>query len=201
MRIIEEKNSVTPETRKRESGFTLVELAIATAVLLFGVVAVVQLVPAAMQSNLRNRQDTTSAVAVQRLHELFSRQNLSDTIVVDPNGLLPCTAAGNCLFGDTTPGQSDRLIGARVRAVRAPNGRVIDEQIDFSAAAVQGYNFIYVDPNDAQRAPFEVRWAVITNVRNVGNLANVVVSKRVIVGARRQGDRSQSVSFSTLLVR
>jgi prepilin-type N-terminal cleavage/methylation domain len=41
--------------QSNERGFTLVELAIATVVLLVGVMAVLQLVPAAMESNRRNR--------------------------------------------------------------------------------------------------------------------------------------------------
>ena len=190
----------TTINRNREKGFTLVELIIATAVLLFGVVAVMDLVPRAMQTNLRNRYDTTSSVVVQRLQELFARQALNDDFVVDPTGLLQqCAVTGVCRFGDRN--QSDRIIGARLREVRAPNGARQDVQIDFTAPAVQGYSATYLDPNDPTGMPYEVRWNVITVVRNVGALQNMVIGKRVIVGARRAGDRGQSVSFSTVISR
>lgn len=195
------QSNLEPARRVRagQRGFTLVELAIATAVLLVGVMAVLQLVPAAMQSNLRNRQDTTSAVVSQRLRELFTRQPITDNMVVDPTGLLPCNNTGNCRFGDPT--QNDLVVGAPVILVRSPNGTVTSARINFAAAPVAGYNFTYADPNDPQRAPYDVRWAVITSSRNVGKLTNVIVAKRIIVGARRQGSTRQSFSFNTLVSR
>ena len=191
--------NISDPSARSQRGFTLTELAIATAVLLVGVVAVLQLIPEAMRTNMRNRHDTSSSVMAQRLRELFTRQALSDNMVVDPTGLLPCNAGGNCRFGD--PGQNDRVVGSRVRRVLTPSGRVQDVQIDFTENPVANYSFLYVDPNDPSRTTYEVRWAVITSVRNVGALSNVVVAKRVIVGARRLGDASQSVSFNTLVVR
>lgn len=192
--------TATHNSQSKQRGFTLVELVVATAVLLFGVVAVIQLVPAAMQANLRNRYDSTSSVMAQRLEELFARQILTDPFVEDPTGVMPCSvAAQNCAFGD--PAQNNLLVGSPVRAVLTANGRLADMQIDFGAAAVPRYNAVFIDPNDAARTAYEVRWAVITSVQTVGTQTNVVVAKRIIVGARRLGDQSTSVSFNMMLSR
>ncbi len=185
--------------RIREKGFTLVELAVATVVLLVGVVAVMQLVPEAMRTNLRNRQDTTSAVVAQRLRDLIARQALTDTQIVDPTGTFPCGTVAVCLFGDAA--QNDVIVGAPTRLFRTPNNQVADVMINFAGAAPAGYQFLYTDQNDPLRAIYEVRWAVVTSVRDVGKLTSQIVAKRVIIGVRRQGDPSQSVYFNTLVVR
>jgi len=58
--------SKTRGRQKSARGFSLLEMLIAVAVLLVGIVSVVQLVPASLQSNQNNRQDTTATVAAQR---------------------------------------------------------------------------------------------------------------------------------------
>ena len=185
--------------RIHERGFTLIELAVATVVLLVGVVAVMQLVPEAMRTNLRNRQDTTSAVVAQRLRDLIARQALTDTQIVDPTRTFPCGTTAVCNFGNAA--QNDVIVGAATTFFRTPNGRVADVRINFAGAAPAGYSFLYTDQNDPLRATYEVRWAVATSVRNVGKLTNQIVAKRVIIGVRRLGDPSQSVFFNTLVVR
>jgi prepilin-type N-terminal cleavage/methylation domain-containing protein len=189
-----------------QSGFTLIELAISTVVLLVGVVAVMQLVPEAMRANLRNRQDTTAAVVAQRFRDLMGRQGIKDTTIFDPTREFPCGApslagdpAVTCNFGDET--RSDQVVGATLRRVVTPSGRVADVQIDFTGPVENGYRFLYTDADNPLRYRYEVRWAVVTSVRNVGNLANEIVSKRVVIGVRREGDPSQSVYFNTLLTR
>ena len=176
---------------RSERGFTLTELAIATVVLVVGVVAVMQLVPAAMQSNLNNRYDTTSAVAIQRLRDLMVSQAMWSNTLTDPNGQFPCGTTIVCNLGDPT--QSDQVVGAPLKGTG---------EIDFSNNAVAGYSFIYVDPNDATQTQYDVRWAVVTNVRNVGNLTNLMVGKRLIIGARSRSDRTPfSVTFVSWITR
>src|ERR1700751_2410615 len=70
----------------QQRGFTLVELAIATVVFLIGVVAVMQLVPAALQSNLNNRVDTTSVVIAQRELDQMAKQPFSSASFTDVDG-------------------------------------------------------------------------------------------------------------------
>ena len=51
----------------RRGGFTLVEVLLATVVLLVGVVAVAQLVPISLTVNSANRGDSTALVIEQRV--------------------------------------------------------------------------------------------------------------------------------------
>ena len=188
------------KARNTQRGFTLVELAVATAVLLVGVVAVMQLVPAAIESNLNNRYDTTAAVAVQRLRDLMVSQALNSTTLTDPSGQFPC-GGGACLLGIGTPG-GDLIEGAALLAVKDGKGNSIDVVIDFSAKPVNGYNFKFTDTNDPMGTSYDVRWAIVTSRRAVGDLPDVVVSKRLIVGARSIGSRRPiSVTFSTWITR
>lgn len=147
----------------RQLGFTLVELAIATVVLLLGAVMVMQLVPAAMQSNVYNRYDSTAVVVAQRELDQMISQPLAAAQFTDADGrviLLGNSAAPNTVVG-----------GPVLTA-----GNIV--KIDFTAAAVANYNFAYQDANDPTQPTYEVRWAVITTVSG-----GTVVSKRFIVGA------------------
>jgi len=155
--------------QRAQRGFTLIELAIATMVLMVGVVAVMQLVPAAMQSNLRNRYDTTAVVLAQRELDQMITQPLSSLQFTDADGRV--IALGN-------PAQVNQVVGGPVQAV----GNMA--RINFNPPAVANYNFVAVDANDASGTQFEVRWAVITNA-----VGGTVVSKRFIVGAWRRDPR------------
>lgn len=182
-----------------QRGFTLVELAVATLVLLVGVVAVAQLVPAAIESNLTNRYDTTAAVAVQRLRDLMVSQALNQVSLDDPSGQFPCPP-GTCLLGIGAPGV-DTLEGAPLLAARERGNNVV-MQIDFTQAPANGYNFTFTDPNDPTQTRYDVRWAVVTSRRAVGALPDVVVSKRLIIGARSLGTRRPiRVTFSSWITR
>lgn len=185
---------------KTQRGFTLVELAIATLILLVGVVAVVQLVPAAIESNMNNRYDTTAAVAVQRLRDLMVSQALNSPVLNDPSGQFPC-AGGACQLGLGTPG-GDLLEGAGLSAVKDGKGNQIDVAIDFSAKPIAGYGFTFTDVNDPTLTSYDVRWAIVTSRRTVGVLPDVVVSKRLVIGARSVGTRRPvTVTFSTWISR
>ena len=59
--------------------------------------------------------------------------------------------------------------------------------IDFSATAVANYSYTFTDPNDPAAASYQMRGAVISNVSG-----GVVVSKRFIVGCRRNGSTQLS---------
>lgn len=170
--------------RAAQRGFTLVELALATVVLLVGLVAVMQLVPAAINLNLTNRNDTTATVIVQRLRDLMVNQPISVPTLTDPTGQFPCGTTVVCNLGGGAL-NGDYVAGAPL----LPSGN-----IDFTAAPVANYSFNYTDPNDPSGTPYDVRWAVVTSVRTVGPTPNVVVGKRFVVGARRQGAGTPAVS-------
>lgn len=164
------------QNKRRQRGFTLLELAIATLILMVGIVGVVQLVPASQQSNFKNRVDTTAMVFAQRELDQMINQPLTSANFTDSDNRvinLGSQTVTNTVFG-----------GPVNAAVNPPT-------ISFSSAgAVAGYNYTFYDPNDLtdpESATYEMRWAVISIVS-----AGQVVSKRFIVGCRRVGGSGQA---------
>lgn len=154
----------TKRISKKERGFTFIELAIAIVVLLFGVVAVAELVPRAIRNNSGNRQDTIATVIAQRELEQMALQPLISPAFLDSDG--------NAMnLGDLT--SSGTVAGSPLISGTAT--------IDFTASKVTGYSMTYVDPNDSQSATYDVRWAVITTLNGARP-----TSKRFIVGAWKQ---------------
>ena len=163
--------SLKTPNRRQQGGFTLLELAIATLILMVGIAGVVQLVPASQQSNLNNRVDTTAMVFAQRETDQMINQPLTSAAFTDVDGNLinlGSQTVSNTVFG-----------GPVIMQGGSPT-------IDFSAAPVNGYNYVFTDPNDLNDpagAKYRMRWAVISTVS-----AGQVVSKRFIVGCRRAGN-------------
>jgi len=155
--------------RRSEAGFSLLEMMLATVILLVGFVAIAQLVPATILLNFRNRTDSSALVFAQRELDQFLDQPLFLTSFTD--------AIGNtCALGSATP----------VNTVQGSSLAVINNQvvIDFTKALVPNYSFAipYQDPSDPSGISYDVRWAVIVT----GN-GSTVSSKRFILGIRQQG--------------
>jgi prepilin-type N-terminal cleavage/methylation domain-containing protein len=171
--------------RRRQRGFTLVEMLIATVILLVGLVAVAQLVPVSVLMNSNNRNDGTALVFAQRQIEALREQPLAATTFTDPLGVT-CPLANTCNLGDPT--QQPRLLVGGPVVTNSADLPIID----FSATPVPGYSFTYLDPNDPFSAPYDVRWAVITVV----NPQSVVTGKRIIVGVFRRGMQNPSLPIT-----
>jgi type II secretory pathway pseudopilin PulG len=144
-------------------GFTLIELAIATVVLLVGILAVMKLVPAALQSNRNSRFDTTALVIAQRELDQMISQPLASTQFTDADGR-------SISLGDASSATPVLDGGPVVTA--GPWTR-----IDFTAPAVPGFNFLYTDPNNPTGPVYEVRWAVVGQGTN-----GTPASKQFLVG-------------------
>lgn len=173
----------------RERGFTLVEMLIATVIVVIGLVAVAQLVPTSMLLNANNRSDGAALVIAQRQMEALRAVPLAATTFTDPLGLT-CPLGQTCNVGD--PSQSG-VVGCSV--VLFNNSPIID----FTSNTVPGgYGFQYTDPNDPTGATNDVRWAVVT-VTNVNNGA--VTGRRIIVGTFRRGMKTPTypVSLDTMV--
>ena len=154
--------------RRNNEGFSLLEMLFATIILLVGLVAVAQLVPASILLNYRNRNDSSALVFAQRELDQFVDQPLSLAV--------PYTdALGNsCSLGD--PALPNVVQGSPL--VLIGNQAVID----FTSAPVTNFNFTYPDLTDPGGATYDVRWAVILTTNGTN-----VYSKRFIVGVRQQG--------------
>jgi prepilin-type N-terminal cleavage/methylation domain-containing protein len=172
-----------------ECGFTLIEMLIATVIVLVGLVAVAQLVPTSMLMNANNRSDGTALVIAQRQMEALRAVPISATTFIDPSGLT-CPIATTCNVGN--PAQLGVVGGPVVVFNNSPI-------IDFTPRTpVAGYGFTYTDPNDPTGTVNDVRWAVIT-VTNGTN--GPVTGRRIIVGAFRRGLKTPSfpVSLDTMV--
>jgi prepilin-type N-terminal cleavage/methylation domain-containing protein len=160
--------------RSHQRGFTLVEMLMATVIVLIGLVAVAQLVPLSLMMNANNRSDGTALVLAQKQMEALRAVPLSATSFSDPQGV---TCPSTCSIGD--PNQSGPVGSPVVLFNNSPI-------IDYSQALVGGYGFTFTDPNDPTGAINDVRWAVVT-VKN-----GPVTGRRIIVGAFRRGMKTPS---------
>lgn len=150
----------------------MIELMMATVVMLVGVVAVAQLIPYSLRLNSANRYDSTSVVVAQREMDQFVGQSIANATFVDALG-------NNCNLGNSA--LPNVVVGNPVIFAAATN----TPAMDFSGAQVAGYGFNSADPNDPSQATYDVRWAVVTYTNAGGSVA----AKRFIVGVqKRAGD-------------
>jgi len=166
----------------RQEGFSILEMLLATVILLVGLVAIAQLVPASILLNQQNRTDSSALVFAQR--ELD--QMLDQPINLPSNQFTD--ALGNiCQLGDPT--NPNTVQGTNVLLF---NGQAA---INF-ASSVPGYNFTFQDPLDPSGIAYDVRWAVIIT----GN-GSTVSSKRFILGVRQVGGNGffQPVTLDTMV--
>jgi hypothetical protein len=144
-----------------QHGFSVLEMILASAILMVGIVSVVQLVPASLKSSVGNRMDTMATVVAQReLDQMLSQP-------LNVNGFTDKDGQTISLGGAGAPGAEVMMNGDSV-------------QIRFAGFIPSGFYTFYTDPNDPSGSSFELRWAVFPQVNN-----GIVVSKRIIIGCRR----------------
>ena len=148
---------------RKQNGFSVLEMILASSILMVGIISVVQLVPASLKSSVGNRLDTMATVACQRELDQMLSQPLSVGAFLDMNN------QAISLGGVGSPGASVLMSGQSV-------------VIDFSPGTTPpaGFSTTYADPNDPTGASFELRWAVFPQLNN-----GVVVGRRIVIGCRR----------------
>jgi type II secretory pathway pseudopilin PulG len=169
------------KSRRPQEGFSILEMLLATVILLVGLVAVAQLVPASILMNYRNRTDSSALVFAQRELDFMLDQPLTSTNFTDPLGAY-CPVGNTCNLGNpATP--NVRQGSPVVVAYSSNSGQNFGQTlIDFGQAQVADYSFNYQDPTDPSGTTYDVRWAVIVTGNN-----GVAFSKRFILGVRQVG--------------
>jgi prepilin-type N-terminal cleavage/methylation domain-containing protein len=175
------------EIREGQKGFSILEMMLATVILLVGLVAIAQLVPASILLNYRNRTDSSALVFAQRELDQMLDQPLN------AQGSPPQfnDALGNiCYLGD--PASPNTVQGSPVVVI---NNQAL---IDFTAAMVTNFSFTYQDPTDPSGVTYDIRWTVIIT----GN-GSSISAKRFILGVRQQGGNGyfQPVTLDTMVER
>ncbi len=100
-------------SRARLEGFSILEMMFATVILLVGLIAIAQLVPASILLNYRNRTDSTALVFAQRQLDQMLDQPLSASSFTD--------ALGNtCQLGNSAVTTSQLFSSARLTLLWLP---------------------------------------------------------------------------------
>jgi hypothetical protein len=148
---------------RKQNGFSVLEMILASSILMVGIISVVQLVPASLKSSVGNRLDTMATVVAQRELDQMLSQPLNVNAFLDMNN------QAISLGGAGSPGASVLMSGQSV-------------VVDFSPGTVPpaGFSTTYADPNDPTGPSFELRWAVFPQLNN-----GAVVGRRIVIGCRR----------------
>ena len=159
-----------------QRGMSLIEMMIACVVLLVGVLAMAALIPLAIGTNSRNRQQSNSTVIAQMLME---------KILSVPPGALPPTLT-DCTGVPTNITVTGTAAGSG--ATLLPTGDVDFSQTAGSAGDPAGYYMLYTAcGSNGQQSTYDVRWNILTPSPYV---------ERVIVSAKLRGSGNNPVLFS-----
>jgi Tfp pilus assembly protein PilV len=172
--------------RVGQAGFSILEMLLATVILLVGLIAVAQLVPASILMNYRNRTDSTALVFAQRQLDQMLDQPLTANSFTD--------ALGNtCQLGN--PAVTNSVQGSTVTTANNQPIIVFDSP-NPPLAPNNGYGFTYADPNDPSGTIYDVRWAVV--ITGSGGTASL---KRFILGIRKVGGNGyfQPITLDTMV--
>ncbi|MBI2957099.1 MAG: prepilin-type N-terminal cleavage/methylation domain-containing protein [Acidobacteria bacterium] len=180
----------------RQAGFSLVELMIAIVLLLVGVVAVAQLIPIAIGTNLANRNDSSALIIAQRQMEQMAAQMLT---VGNPAANADYAFVNNFLPAGTVPnnvvnvGQAPPCPGMQasncagpvppnntVRGANLVGGTLNIDWGQAFAAVPAGYRNQFRTPEGFL---YETRWNVTTFFANFNGVIQPV-AKRIIISTR-----------------
>lgn len=165
-----------------EAGFTLIELMVATVILIVGIVAVSQMIPVSVNSDLNNRSNSIALITAQRELEQMVKQ------VLTVQGGGSCSALSGHYYFCDSDGNSIGLGLTGSTSSPTQAGCPLDasgQQLDFSQPAsscTAGYTVTKQLPWNQLAGinqSVDLRWRVVTMMNN-----GTPVRKFIIVGAR-----------------
>jgi len=162
--------------KSSQCGMSLIEMMIACVVLLVGVLAMAALIPLAIGTNSKNRQQSSSTVVAQMLMEKI----LSVPPGAPTPTLLDCTGASTTITASGTPtGAGGTLLSS---------GDIDFSQTAGSAGDPAGYYMLYTAcGTDGRQSTYDVRW----NIKTPSAYAELIV-----VSARLKGSGANPVLFA-----
>jgi prepilin-type N-terminal cleavage/methylation domain-containing protein len=176
-----------------ESGMTLVELLVAMAVLAVGMLGSMLLMVAGMQTNTRNRTDTTGAVLDQVVIEEFATlKNYPKTGTVNINDC--STGSGNLHLASVVQAAGPNGAGATLDA--AGNVDWTQAAPTLATSTTAGYAMRY---RTCSGDIYEVRWNVMeVNPNPNSRISLLTVSSRQIAAqaAQTAGAANQGVLYA-----
>jgi Tfp pilus assembly protein PilV len=163
--------------RSSQSGMSLIEMMIASLVLIVGVLGTAVLIPIAIETNARNRQQSNSTVIAQMTMEKITSASTAGVTAVT---ITDCAGTTNTINLAGSAGGT----GSAVLA----SGSIDFTQAQGSAGAPAGYYMSYTNCGTAGRqSMYDTRWNVQTPSTYV---------KLVTVSARLQGSGTDALMFS-----
>ncbi len=175
--------------RESERGFSILEMMFATIILLVGLVAIAQLVPASILLNYRNRMDSSALVFAQRQLDQMLDQPMNP-----PSNQFTDALGNTCQLGD--PAVTNAVQGSTVTTALNNQTLIVFNGTIPPLAPTNGYGFTYQDPNDPSGTTYDVRWAVIITGNGI-----TASSKRFILGVRQVGGSGyfQPITLDTMV--
>lgn len=163
-------------SQSSQGGMSLIEMMIACVVLLVGVLAAATLIPLAIGTNSRNRQQSNSTVIAQMLME---------KILSVPVGA-PTPTLTDCTGTSTTINATGTATGAG--ATLLSTGDADYTQTAGSAGDPAGYYMLYTAcGSNGQQSIYDVRWNIKTPSPYV---------EQVVISAKLQGSNNNLVLYS-----
>jgi type II secretory pathway pseudopilin PulG len=183
--------------RSRTAGFTILEILIATVILLVGIIGVAEMVPRALDMDLRNRDSSSGIMAAQRQLEQMLKLPIDVTSGGSPTDYSFLDNDGNVDYVGALP------IPAIAGPTQAPPGPVqsgcplTNGLIDFSQVCnATGYSR-QVTPGFGPN--FDVRWNVITFYGNDNGTIRPVLKRIAIAGRATDGSLSIPTTLNVLV--
>jgi prepilin-type N-terminal cleavage/methylation domain-containing protein len=174
-------------TKKKQSGFSLIELMIAITVLAIGMAGILPVLLMGMNSNTANRQDSQAVTLAQMVTDQIASRQASTDVVLQIQDCRPANIGG--------PQNLNINTAAGGAALFQPNaGGGLPGTIDFSQPIVAGYQMQYyacgnndVATIDGSAVLYDIRWNIVAMPGNQMKIVTVAARRiRVTSGSQLQ---------------
>jgi Tfp pilus assembly protein PilV len=180
---------------RRVAGFTVLEVLVATIILMVGIIGVSDMVPKALDSDLRNRDTSSAIMASQMELEQLLRLPIDVNQLATPTDYSFTDADGFVAYVGAIPNPATAAVtAAPPPAVQSGCPLTSNGMIDFGQpCTAAGYTKTVTPTNIAGVATptsgpsIELRWSVITSYGNDNGTIKPVLKRIAIAGRTTDG--------------